>query len=262
MSLLQLAVILIYGLSESLIMLRAIDTDLWVAEQPLKYFGLEVGTRMTVIRLSQDQLVLIAPIKLQDDIADQLNQLGNVSDIIAPNLYHHLFLNQCKQRYPNATVWATSGLQDKCPDLLIDKTLSDSRSDTLREHTTKSFNGLEVAQVVGFNTLDIRGYAPLNEWVFFHAKSRTLIITDLAFHFDRHSSLFAQLVSKVLGGYQQLRPSLLEKIATRDKEQVRQSLQPILAWDFERVIMAHGSIIEQDGKRQFQRGYEWFLDAR
>ncbi|MBD2465710.1 DUF4336 domain-containing protein [Oscillatoria sp. FACHB-1407] len=235
-------------------MLRAIAPDLWVAEQPLKYFGLEVGTRMTVIRLNQDRLVIIAPIQLQDDMIDQINQLGNVSDIIAPNLYHHLFLNQCKQRYPNATLWATSGLQDKCPDLWIDQVLSD--------HTIKSFNGLEAAQVAGFNTFDIKGYMPLNEWVFFHAKSRTLIITDLAFHFDRQSSPSAQLISKVLGGYQQLRPSLLEKIATRDKEQVRQSLQPILAWDFERVIMAHGSIIEQDGKRLFQRGYEWFLNER
>lgn len=235
-------------------MLRAIANDLWVAEQPLKYFGLEVGTRMTVIRLNQDRLVLIAPIQLPDEMIDQINQLGNVSDIVAPNLYHHLFLNKCKKKYPNATLWATSGLQDKCPDLLIDQVLSD--------HTIKSFNGLEAAQVAGFNTFDIKGYMPLNEWVFFHAKSRTLIITDLAFHFDHQSSPSAQLISKVLGGYQQLRPSLLEKIATRDKEQVRQSLQPILAWDFERVIMAHGSIIEQDGKRQFQRGYEWFLNGR
>jgi hypothetical protein len=235
-------------------MLRAITTDLWVAEQLLKYFGLEIGTRMTVIRLSQDQLVIIAPIQLQDEMIDQLNQLGNVSDIIAPNLYHHLFLGQFKQRYPDATVWATSGLQDKRPDLLIDQILGD--------RTIQSFSGLEAAQVTGFNTFDIKGYMPLNEWVFFHAKSRTLIITDLAFHFDRQSSPSAQLISKVLGGYQELRPSLLEKIATRDKEQVRQSLQPIFAWDFERVIMAHGSIIEQDGKRQFQRGYEWFLEAK
>jgi hypothetical protein len=234
-------------------MLRVIATNLWVVEQPLKYFGLEVGTRMTLIRLNQDRLVIIAPIQLQDEMIDQINQLGNVSDIIAPNLYHHLFLNQCKQRYPNATVWAPSGLQDKCPDLLIDQILS--------EYAIQSFNGLEALQVDGFNTFDVKGYMLLNEWVFFHAKSRTLIITDLAFHFDRQSSPSAQLISRVLGGYQQLRPSLLEKIATRDKEQVHQSLQPILAWDFERVIMAHGSIIKQDGKRQLQLGYEWFLDA-
>ncbi|WP_339384515.1 hypothetical protein [Oscillatoria sp. FACHB-1407] len=42
---------------------------------------------------------------------------------------------------------------------------------------------------------------------------------------------------------------------------MRRSIQRILVWNFERVIMAHGSIIEQDGKRQFQLGYEWFLDA-
>jgi hypothetical protein len=235
-------------------MLRAIATDLWVAEQPLKYFGLEVGTRMTVIRLDQGKLVIIAPIQLQDEMVDQLNQLGNVNDIVAPNLYHHLFLDQFKQRYSNATLWATSGLQDKRPDLLIDQILSN--------HTIQSFNGLEAAQAAGFNTFDIKGYMPLNEWVFFHAKSRTLIITDLAFHFDRQSSPSAQLISRIFGGYHQLRPSLLEKVATQDKEQVRQSLQTILAWNFERVIMAHGSIIEQDGKRQFQLGYAGLFHSK
>lgn len=75
---------------------------------------------MTVIRLNQDRLVSIAPIQLQDAMIEQLRQLGNVGDIIVPNLYHHLLLNQCKQRYPDATLWATSGLQDKIiePELL------------------------------------------------------------------------------------------------------------------------------------------------
>jgi hypothetical protein len=32
-----------------------------------------------------------------------------------------------------------------------------------------------------------------------------------------------------------------------------------MLWDFERVIMAHGSIIEQDGKEKLKKGYESFL---
>ncbi|AFY94341.1 hypothetical protein [Chamaesiphon minutus] len=32
-------------------MLREIDFNLWVVEKPFKYFGLEVGTRMTIGRL-------------------------------------------------------------------------------------------------------------------------------------------------------------------------------------------------------------------
>jgi hypothetical protein len=33
----------------------------------------------------------------------------------------------------------------------------------------------------------------------------------------------------------------------------------VLNWDFKRVIMAHGSIVEIDAKRRFKEGYEWFL---
>lgn len=248
-------------------MLRAIDTDIWVAEQPLKYFGLEVGTRMTVIRLNDDRLMVISPIRTDEALIHQLNQLGDVGYIVVPNLYHHLFVAQFKQIYPNAELWATPGLEQKCPDLLIDQIIGELTSQSQRveqsskrsDRTSQLLDGIEFAMVTGFNTLDIKGYSPLNEWVFFHAKSRTLIVTDLAFNFDINSSLTTQLVAKLLGGYKQLRPSLLEKIATQDKDGVKKSIQQILTWDFERVIMAHGSILEQDGKRQFQLGYEWFL---
>ncbi|NER99662.1 MAG: DUF4336 domain-containing protein, partial [Symploca sp. SIO1B1] len=71
-------------------MLRNIDTNLWVAEQPLKYFGLEVGTRMTVIRFNPDKLLVISPINPEEKMIHQLEQLGTVNYIISPNLYHHL----------------------------------------------------------------------------------------------------------------------------------------------------------------------------
>ncbi len=234
-------------------MLRAIDQDLWVAEQPLKYFGLEVGTRMTIVRLQDGRLIVISPIASDDAMIQQLNQLGVVSDIVAPNLYHHLFLAQFKQRYPHAKLWATSGLEQKCPNLLIDQYLS--------EQTIGLLDEIEAVPVSGFNTFDIKGYSPLNEWVFFHSKSRTLIVTDLAFYLDGHSSLTTQLISRLFGVYGQLRPSWLERIATRDKARVKQSIQHILTWEFERVIMAHGRIVERNGKRQFQQGYEWFLGS-
>ena len=38
--------------------LRAVDTDLWVAEQPQRFMGLQLGTRMTAIRLG-DELVAL-----------------------------------------------------------------------------------------------------------------------------------------------------------------------------------------------------------
>ncbi len=72
-------------------MLKKIDKDIWVADAPFKYFGLSVGTRMTVIRLANRELVVISPIQIDNATSLELDKLGTVSHIIAPNLYHYLF---------------------------------------------------------------------------------------------------------------------------------------------------------------------------
>lgn len=84
-------------------------------------------------------------------------------------------------------------------------------------------------------------------------------MTDTAFYFDETFPMTTKLVSKIMGGYKKLRPSLLEQLATQEKEKVKQSVQKVLRWDFRRVIVAHGSIVEHDAKKQFKEGYEWFL---
>lgn len=232
-------------------MLREIDKDIWVAEQSFRYFGLSVGTRMTVIRLATQELAVISPIQINDAIVTQLAQLGTVRHIIAPNLYHYLFAANFKKNYPNATFWAAPGLELKKPDLLIDKKI---------DRDGKSLgDGIEYIFFDGFRTLALSGFDSLNESVFFHSVSRTLILTDTAFHFDDSFPLITQFATRVIGGYKSLSPSLLERIATTEKDKVRKSVEKVLSWDFERVIMAHGTIVEQNGKEKFKQGYEEFL---
>ncbi|PSB60686.1 hypothetical protein C7B79_24845, partial [Chroococcidiopsis cubana CCALA 043] len=77
-------------------MLREIDRNIWVGERQLKFLGLEVGTRMTVIRLDNGELIIISPSDVDETIIQQINALGHVTTIIAPNCYHHLFLNNFK----------------------------------------------------------------------------------------------------------------------------------------------------------------------
>jgi hypothetical protein len=232
-------------------MLRNIDKNIWVAEQPLKYFGLSVGTRMTVIALANQELVVISPIKVNDTIVNQLNDIGNVRHIIAPNLYHYLFAANFKALYPQAIFWATPGLEIKKPELLIDKVINTNKQNLL--------NGIDCLLFDGFKTLSLAGFDSLNECVFLHTESKTLILTDTAFHFDDSFPLITQFAARLIGGYKTLSPSLLEKIATEDKEKVKQAVQKVLTWDFDRVIMAHGSIIENGGKEKFKQGYELFL---
>lgn len=232
-------------------MLRAIDQDLWVAEQPLRYFGLGIGTRMTVIRLRGGALVVISPIQVNDDLMGELNELGTVRHIIAPNLYHYLFAAEFKAAYPAATFWATARLRAKKPELAIDQ--------VIEANADSPWNGIERLFFDGFKTFSLSGPDPLDEWVFLHAASRTLLLTDTAFCFDQSFPWLTQLVTRVGGGYKSLSPSLLERISTTEKDKVRSAARQVLRWDFDRVIMAHGSIVEQGGKEQFKRGYEKFL---
>lgn len=232
-------------------MLREIDSNIWVAEQPLRYLGLSIGARMTVLRLDNRKLAVISPIQVSDTIASQIGELGTVQHIIAPNLYHYSSIASFKALYPNAIVWAVPGLQAKRPELPINKII---------ERDVRSlWNGLEHVFLDGFRTLGLGGFDSFNECVFFHSESRTLILTDAAVHFDESFPVLTQLASRVLGGYKRLSPTLLERMATTEKESVRKSVEKILGWDFERVMMAHGSVIEQNGKEKFKQGYEQFL---
>lgn len=211
---------------------------------------------MTVVRLNNQELAVISPIQASDDLVRHLNDLGTVSHIIAPNLYHYLFAADFKLLYPAATFWAAPGLNIKKPELPIDQNIPIDE-DGIDEDGL--WHGLEFIFFKGFRVLGLSGFDALNECVFFHPTSRTLILTDIAFHFDESFPPLTQFATKVLGGYKRLSPSVLERIATTDKEQVQKMVRRILEWNFERVIMAHGTIIEQQGKEKLRQGYEQFL---
>lgn len=232
-------------------MLEKIDTNIWVAEQKLKYLGLEVGTRMTIIRLKNGELVVISPIKVDEETINQIKTLGKVSIIIAPNLYHHLFISDFKSVYPDAQIFAAPGLESKRQDINFDRIIHQGKIGKQDE--------IEYFLFEGFKTLTPKGAFPLNEIVFFHQQSQTLILTDTAFHFDETFPFITKLVTRVIGGYKKLEPSRLEKIAIQEKQKVKNSIQTVLSWNFERVIVAHGSIVDNQGKEKLKEGYKWAL---
>jgi Domain of unknown function (DUF4336) len=231
-------------------MLRQIDNNLWVAEQPFKYLGLEVGARMSVIRL-ESGLMIISPIKPDEQIIHELNKIDKVAYIIAPNFYHHLFISEFQAIYPSAKLIIPKGLNIKLPKLDFAQLLNDNNGSLE--------NQVDYLLIDGFKVLDISGASTLNEYVFYHRDSRTLILTDTAFHFDGNFTFKTQLAARLLGIYGKLAPSFLEKLASKETQKVKQSFQKVFEWDFDRVIMAHGSIVETGAKLKLKQGYEQFL---
>ena len=95
----------------------------------------------------------------------------------------------------------------------------------------------------------------MNEVAFYHPASRTLLLTDLAFHPTPTSSRglrFWCLLTRT-GPFG---PNQVVRFTVRDRAAVRASLDRILAWDFDRVTVTHGEVLESGGKDAFRRGWK------
>jgi len=193
---------------------------------------------MTVIRLSDHSLVLISPIALDETLVNEIRSFGPVSYIVAPNLFHHLFLDVAKQYFPDVRLLGVPGLPEKRPDLSFDQLLdcSGHLENTLAYLPFRSFKAWRP-----------NGTQIYNQVVFCHYPSRSLIITDIAANLKSTAPLMTRLTAKILGSYDQLRPSRLERWETQDKAGVEASVRKILKWSFDRVIPEHGEIVESNG---------------
>ncbi|NRB41778.1 MAG: hypothetical protein HRU20_25455 [Pseudomonadales bacterium] len=48
---------------------------------------------------------------------------------------------------------------------------------------------------------------------------------------------------------------------TTDEKAARQALEQVQAWDFERIFLCHGDLIEEDAKAVFNRVCTEYLDG-
>jgi len=227
-------------------MLAALDRDLWTAERPQRFYGLEVGTRMTVMRLADGSLLLHSPVSLDAGLRSELDSLGRVRYALAPNRLHHLYAGEVAAAYPGARLWVAPGLERKRPDLQIAGVLGDEAPPEWRGQVDQVF---------------FRGRPYENEVVFLHRASRTLLLCDLAFHFGPHAHPATRLLMRLIRSYGRFGPSRLDPLLIRDRRAARESLERILAWDFDRVVVAHGDVLESGGHGALRAGYAWLLAA-
>jgi hypothetical protein len=227
------------------VLVQQLDDDLWIADSSLRFAGLDVGARMTVLRLPGARLLLYSPIAPTAELMEQVRVLGSVDYLLAPSLYHHLFVADWLTLFPNASLYIAPGLQLKRPDLA---------EGTLLRTTA------EPAWAETVDQLLLQGSAQTNEVVLFHRPSATLIACDLAFNVGPRSPFLTQLVFRVGGTYGKLAPTLLERRFVENKAAFRASLERIFEWPFTRVVVAHGEVKESGGREELMQGYAWVLD--
>lgn len=220
--------------------LRALAPDLWVAERPLKLVVGDIGARMTVVRLHDGSLFLHSPVQLDTETRSALDTLGPVRAVVAPSKVHHFFVGDYVSGYPDATVHGAPGLAAKRPALRFDHVLDDEASAAWRD---------DIEQHV------FRGAPSLNEVVFLHRPTRTLVLTDLAFNVPAGRTSGARVFYWVVGAAGRFGPHRMVRAFIRDRRAARESVDRLLRWDFDRVIVSHGDVLETGGRDRLAEGF-------
>ena len=97
-------------------MLKKFGLDIWTADGPnITIFGFHYPTRMAIIRLSNGGLFIWSPILLTHSLQAEVDALGQVQLIIAPNLLHHLFVPEWKRAEPGLGGRNRSGADARQP---------------------------------------------------------------------------------------------------------------------------------------------------
>jgi hypothetical protein len=225
-------------------MLRELAPDLWVADQPLRFLGVELGARMTVVRLPGSKLLLHSPVSRTPVLAARVEALGSPSILIAPNRFHHLHVRDWQSAYPAARLYVAPGVEKKRPDLIAAEVLGESPLPDWSDVLDQAL---------------IHGFPATNEVVFFHRPSGTLIASDLAFNVGASSPALTRLAFRSMGAYGRPSSTVFERLLIRDRAAFRRSLERILCWPISRMIIAHGSVIEREGRAALADAFSWVL---
>ncbi len=206
--------------------------------------GFVYPTRMAVIQLPERRLFVWSPIALTEALRREVDELGVVAYIIAPNSLHHVFAPDWQAAYPGAHLCAAPGLSKRRKDIRIGGELGD---------TPASAWAADVDQVV------MRGNAITTEVVFFHRKSGTVLFTDLLQNFPRGWFKGWRALIAKLDGMMEYEPTVPRKfrVAFTNRKEARTALKRILAWPVDKVLMAHGTPVVRDGHAFIQRAFRW-----
>lgn len=225
--------------------LEAIADDVWIADGPaVSFYGFPYPTRMGVVRLPSGGLWVWSPVGLDDELAAQVDSLGPVQHLVEPNKIHHLALAAWKKRWPHARLYAPPGLAERIDTVTFDAELGDAPD--------PSFEGV-LDQVV------VRGSFVMEEVLFHHRPSRTLFVGDLVQkHHPEAFSKWQAWVMKLDGMTGPDGSTPREWRATfLKRDAARQAVRTALAWEPQRMVIAHGDWAREDGAEVLRSSLAW-----
>jgi|TARA_Y100000310_G_scaffold277758_2_gene295761 hypothetical protein len=221
--------------------MKQLAESIWVHEDDMKLGPTELRLRMTIVQLAGGDLWIHSPTALTTELKEQVQEIGSVRSIIGPNNAHNLWISEWRAAFPEAELYVSSGIPKKI--------------------NVSNYRILDASwQNIWPQDFDheaMIGVPFFDESVFLHRKTESLIVTDLIQnHSDDRPSGFAGLVTRFMLepiGFKGkcVAPPLKMGFMIKDKPQFKSFIEKLRRWDFVRIVVTHGEIIETDAKEIF-----------
>jgi len=222
-------------------------TNIWTVEgRRIRFYTIPFETRMTIVKLESGGLWILSPIRPSQDVFDAVRALGPVQFLIVPNLIHCAYTTEWQKEFPEASTWVSPRTPKRHPNLQFNGLLADGERPPWDTEIERVF---------------FSGNSFLDETVFLHKESKTLIVTDLIQRHDpEKESAFWRIVKDWTGVlFPNGGVARDIRFNFRDRQAALESYHRIMGWEFDRMIIAHGACIESGAKEYFKTAFEWLV---
>lgn len=213
-----------------------IANGVWTVPAPLRFMGVKLDTRMTVLALNDGGLVLVSPVPYDESLGKRVTDLGPVRAIVAPNALHHLYVGGWMRAHPEVLSFAAQGVAAKHPEIAFTATLG------------PDFDAAFGTEILRFF---VDGMPRLNESVFVHRASATLVATDLCF-FMPDAKAFARVFATFMGIRHRPRVEPMFRALIQDKAALVASLAPLRDLTIESLSMCHHAVMSEGAHEALQ----------
>jgi len=223
--------------------------NVWIIEGPqVRDMGVLFTTRMTVVQLANGSLWVDSPVPVSFETLTRITELGPVRYLVAATPRHVWRLDAWHAPFPEAQLWVArpTPFTLKKGHLPLTGTLGDTPPPAWADD---------------LDQLAFKGSRLIEEVLFLHRASRTLILDDLI---QVHPSVRGKPLRNALfrlegvtapqGGV-----GLDIRLTFTKRDLARRSLEKLLSWDFDKLIIAHGDCIEHDAKSFVEQAFRWLM---
>lgn len=229
--------------------LQEFAESVWIVDgPPVRDMGVLFTTRMVVVKLSTGSLWVDSPVALPPESLKRITDLGPLRYILAATPRHVWRLAAWHELFPEAELWAPrpTPFTLKKGNLPLTGVLGDDPPEGWR---------------ADFDQLAFKGNPLIEEVLFFHKRSRTVILDDLIqIHPRVKGKIFRRALFKLEGVEAPHGGVGLDiRLSFIHRAQARCSLEKLLSWDFDKLIIAHGPCVERNAKAFVERAFRWLL---